>query len=319
MADDTAILDIIGNGIFIADRDLTIRFWNTWLAIHTGIGKDTAQGCLLGDLFPDTSFNLLKRKVKVALKLESSTFTNSMVDKFIIPIELKRITKSIFQYMRQDVVITPLNENEVSIIIYDASPLLEAKAVLNDQLLLIEEQATTDSLTKSYNRKMFNDLLTLEAKKAARYDKRFSLIIFDIDNFKSVNDTYGHLVGDEVLKAMATISTNTIRKSDIFARWGGEEFVILLPETNLAEAAILADKVRAMIAAYDFGEPGHKTCSFGVAEYSPEEKNDTLVSNADKALYYAKNNGKNQVAIFDQARSEPGKKAMGWRRPAISN
>lgn len=300
MTNETAILDIIENGIFIADRDLTIRFWNTWLCVHTGIAKDKAQGSRLDELFPDTSFTLLKRKVKIALKLKSSTFTNSTVDKYVLPIELKRITTSIFQYMRQDVVITPLNENEVSIIIYDASPLLEAKSVINDQLLLVQKQATTDSLTQCYNRKMFNDLLAAESKRADRYGIIFALIIFDIDNFKSVNDTYGHLAGDEVLKALVAISINTIRKCDNFARWGGEEFTILLPETSLPGAVSVAEKMRTTIAAYDFGEPGHKTCSFGIAQYSPEEGTNTLISNADKALYYAKNNGKNQVAVFDQ-------------------
>lgn len=300
MTDETAILDIIENGIFIADRDLTIRFWNTWLVTHTGITKDKAQGRQLDDLFSDTSFKLLKRKVKIALKLKSSTFTNSTVDKYILPIELKRITKSIFQFMRQDVVITPLNDNEVSIIIYDTSPLLEAKSVINDQLLLVQKQATTDPLTKCYNRKMFNDLLTAEAERADRYGTIFSLIIFDIDNFKSVNDTYGHLVGDEVLKELVTISSKTTRKSDIFARWGGEEFTILLPETRLSGAVSVAEKMRITISGHDFGVPGHKTCSFGVAGYSPKEETDNLIRNADKALYHAKNNGKNQVAVFDQ-------------------
>jgi GGDEF domain-containing protein len=223
MIEETAILDIIENGIFIADRDLTIRFWNTWLAIHTGITKDMAHGHCLDDLFPGTSFKLLKRKIKIALKLNSSTFTNSTVDRYVLPIELKRITKSIFQYMRQDVVITPLNDNEVSIIIYDTSPLLEARSVIDEQLLVVQKQATTDSLTQCYNRKMFNDLLAAEVKRAQRHGTSFSLIIFDIDNFKAVNDTYGHLVGDEVLKALVTLSCKTIRKIVIFDRWGGAD------------------------------------------------------------------------------------------------
>ncbi len=300
MPNETAILDIIENGIFIADNDLTIRFWNNWLATHTGITKDVAQGRRLDDLFSNTSFKLLRRKVKIALKLKSSTFTSSSVDKYVIPIELRKITKSIFRYMRQDVVITPLNDEEVSIIIYDSSPLLEAKAVINDQLLLVQKQACTDSLTSCYNRKMFNDLLTAETKRAERHGTIFSMIIFDVDNFKSVNDTYGHLVGDEVLKTLVTISSKTIRESDNLARWGGEEFTILLPETNLTGAVNVAEKLRSAIAAHDFGEPGHKTCSFGVAQYTLKEKKNTIIYNADLALYHAKNNGKNQVVISDQ-------------------
>lgn len=297
MVHGTTILDIIENGILIVDRELSIRFWNNWLVTHTGIAKEEAQGNKLTALFPDTSFSLLKRKVKIALRLNSSTFANSSVEEYIVPISLKKITKSIFRHMRQDVVITPLNDTEVSIIIYDATPILEAKSIIDDQLLLMEKQATTDALTQCYNRKMFNDLLAAEVKTANRYNRTFSVIIFDIDNFKSVNDIYGHLVGDEVIKAVASLAKESIRQCDVFARWGGEEFIFLLPETAVTGAATLANKVRSKIAGHDFGTPGHKTCSFGVAQYSPQEKIKSLLNNADRALYYAKNHGKDQVAI----------------------
>ncbi len=303
----TTILDIIENGIFIADKNLVVRFWNTWLVNHTNISKETAEGSTLDDLFPDTSLKLLKRKVKIALKLKSSTFANSTVDQYVIPIELKRITTTIFQHMRQNVVITPLNDTDVSIIIYDISPLLEAKAVIKDQLDLVQKQATIDHLTQSYNRMMFNNLLCVELKRVNRHHITFSMIIFDIDNFKSVNDTHGHLVGDEVIKSIATISSKSTRDSDIFARWGGEEFTILLPETKLDAAALVAEKLRAAIYAYDYGEPEQISCSFGVAEYILGDEIDTLISNADEALYFAKENGKNQVAIFDKAMTRPGR------------
>ncbi len=297
----TTILDIIENGIFITDRDLIVRFWNTWLVNHTNISKETAHGSRLDDLFPNTSLKLLRRKVKIALKLKSSTFANSTVDKYVIPIELKRITTTIFQHMRQNVVITPLSDMEVSIIIYDISPLMEAKAIINEQLFMVKKQATIDHLTQSYNRMMFNNLLCVEMKRVKRQKKTFSLIIFDIDNFKSVNDTYGHLVGDEVIKSMASISTTTIRESDIFARWGGEEFTVLLPETKLENAALVAEKLRTAVSDFDFGEPGHMSCSFGVAEYILEEEMDSIIKDADEALYFAKKNGRDQVSIFDKA------------------
>jgi len=298
MSEETAILDIIESGIFLADKDLNIRFWNKWLVINTGIDKDTAQGRQLDELFPDTSFKLLKRKVNIALKLNSSAFTNSTVDKYVIPIKLKKITKSHFQYMRQDVVITPLSNNEVSIIVYDMTPLLEAKKIISDQLALVQIQATTDQLTGCYNRKMFHDLLVAETARASRHGTQFSLIIFDIDDFKSVNDTYGHLVGDTVLKALSAVASGSIRKNDVFARWGGEEFTVLLTETDVQGAIVVAEKLRRKIAAHDFGEPGHKTCSFGVAEFSSEKDINSIVYYADKALYQAKENGKNQVVVY---------------------
>ncbi len=294
------ILDTIENGILIVTADLKVLFWNRWLVTHTGISKEEAADNLLAALFPATGFNILKRKVKIAFKLNSSTFTSSSVEKFIIPIRLQNITKSIFRHMRQDVVITPLANGQASIVIYDTTPLLEAKSTINDQLVAMEKQATTDPLTGCYNRKMFNDLLKSEAKKAERHDKKFSLVILDIDNFKSVNDTYGHLIGDEVLKEITVVAHSAIRQSDIFCRWGGEEFAILLPETDIEGAAILADKIRLNIKAHRFSKAGNLTCSFGVAQFSQGEPRDSLISNADWALYHAKNHGKNQVALFDQ-------------------
>ncbi|MFT5698647.1 MAG: diguanylate cyclase (GGDEF)-like protein [Desulforhopalus sp.] len=299
---EISILDIIESGVILANEDLTIQFWNKWLVINTGIVKDTAQGRQLDELFPETSFKLLKRKVKIALKLKSSAFTSSTVDRYVIPIKLKKITKSHFQYMRQDVVITPLNTNVVSIIIYDMTPLLEAQKVISDQLALVQIQATTDQLTGCYNRKMFHDLLVSETARASRYGTRFSVIIFDIDDFKSVNDNYGHLVGDTVLKALSTIASLSIRINDVFARWGGEEFTILLPETDLYGAAVVAEKVRRKIAAHDCGEPGHKTCSFGVAQFSSDKDINSIIFYADKAMYQAKENGKNQVVIYSDGR-----------------
>lgn len=296
----TKILDTIENGIVITNQNLDILFWNKWLAIHTGIPSDKTAGETFEDLYPKISFRLLKQKVRIALKMNSSTFTNARILKYVIPIEQHKITKSIFKHMRQDVVITPLNEKDVSIIIYDVSSLLEAQAIINDQMKLLEKQAKTDHLTGCYNKNMFNEFLTSEIKKANRHNHNLSLIMFDIDNFKAVNDTYGHLAGDSVLKELASIPHKIIRESDMLARWGGEEFFILLPETRLNGAAILADKVRQEIASHDFGHPGCQQCSFGVAEFAPGITEDLIVANADNALYYAKNNGKNQVAVFEQ-------------------
>jgi len=296
----TAILDIIENGILILDPDLGIRLWNKWLITQTGISKEDAVGNTLDQLFKDTSFTILKRKIRISLTMHSSTFLNSAVEGYLIPIELPRITKSIFRHMRQNVVITPLNNTRVSVVIYDATPLHEAQAVIDNQMKQLEKQARTDALTQCFNKKMFNEILTMEVKKGYRYHRSFSLIIFDIDNFKKVNDTYGHLEGDHVLREIAAVCKKVIRKSDILARWGGEEFCLLLPETEIHGAALLADKLRIAIERHHFGKSCHQYCSFGVASYPPEASEDDLIEMADKALYHAKRNGKNQVAVFSK-------------------
>lgn len=294
----TDILDTLENGVIILNKELNILFWNKWLAVHTGIGQEKAQGETLPKLFPDTSFSILKRKIRIAFTLKAPAFTNASVEKYIIPIKLNKITKSIFRFMRQDTVITALDDTQVAVLIYDTTPLLEANAVIETQLKLVEKQARTDGLTQCYNKTMFNELLAIEIKKAARHDYTFSMIILDIDNFKSVNDTFGHLVGDYVLKELAAISSKSIRESDIFARWGGEEFCILLPQTGIEKAVGVADKVRRIVAAHDFGEAGRQQCSFGVAQYSEDSRQSDLVRHADEALYHAKHNGKNRVAAY---------------------
>lgn len=299
MTIETTILDSIENGILVTDSELNIHFWNKWLASFTGIKKDTALKKNLEDLYPDTSFKLLKRKIKIALRLKSSSFLNSAVDQFVLPIELKKVTKFRFKHMRQDVVITPLDEKKVSVVIYDNTALLEAKAQIDEQIEILHRQATTDPLTGCYNRKMFSDQLQNETARSTRHGETYSVVIFDIDDFKSVNDLYGHPAGDQVLINIANLVHENLRKSDIFARWGGEEFIMLLPETNLQGAAVLADKIRHIISTHDCGPPGCKTCSFGVVEFIQDETTEELINYADRALYFAKNNGKNQVAIFN--------------------
>jgi diguanylate cyclase (GGDEF)-like protein len=294
------ILDTVENGIFITGRDLKIRFWNRWLAIHSGKSFDEVEGKLLEEIYPDCSFDLLKRKINISLKLNATTFVKSMVEKYIIPIDSKKITKSIFRHMRQDCSITPVSAKEVSVVVYNATPLLEARSIIDRQMEQLERQAKIDGLTQCYNKNMFNELLSREVKRTIRYGHILTLVIFDIDNFKRVNDTYGHLVGDHVLKEMAAVVNQRIRKSDILARWGGEEFCLLLPETDAAGGAVAAEKIRQAIEAHDFGPGGRQQCSFGVAEYVPGMGEDGLIANADNALYQAKKSGKNRVIVYEE-------------------
>ena len=165
--------------------------------------------------------------------------------------------------------------------------------VLSEKLSTI---AYTDSLTKIYNRLHFAHFLDAEIDKAKRYGTTFSIIFFDLDYFKEVNDNYGHLTGDEVLEKVTEIVSKANRSADIFARYGGEEFIILTPETNLSGALIHAERLRNDIEQYEFKNVGHISSSFGVAEFNPEEDDvDSLLERADKALYMAKEYGRNRV------------------------
>src|ERR1039457_1940589 len=159
------------------------------------------------------------------------------------------------------------------------------------------ELSETDHLTMIYNRRKLNDVMTIEIEKARRYARPLSLIMMDLDHFKRVNDTYGHSVGDSVLKATAHIVSGMLRIVDVFARFGGEEFIVLCPETDIDGAAALANKIR--IAMEEFSHPvaGTVTVSAGVAEYNQNNTGMALIEKADLALYTAKKAGRNRVAI----------------------
>ncbi len=177
---------------------------------------------------------------------------------------------------------------------------LELQRVHDKEAKYLEELhrlSVSDPLTGLYNRRRINELLEEYTNKAKRYQDIFSLILFDIDDFKYINDRYGHNIGDQVLIRIAETAKNILRKTDYIGRWGGEEFLILLPKTGEEDTAEIAEKLRIGIQAIVFPETFSVTCSFGVSEYSERLEIDSLVNNADKAMYHAKNSGKNRVCI----------------------
>ena len=156
--------------------------------------------------------------------------------------------------------------------------------------------AYTDSLTKIYNRLHFAHFLDAEIDKVKRYGGTFSIIFFDLDYFKEVNDNYGHQTGDDVLACVTDIVSKANRNADIFARYGGEEFIILTPETNLSGALTHAERLRNDLEKFNFKTVGHITSSFGVTEFNVETDSiETLLERVDKALYLAKEYGRNRV------------------------
>lgn len=160
---------------------------------------------------------------------------------------------------------------------------------------LFERQARIDYLTGIYNRLMFTELLEAELQRARRYGSDLSLIMFDLDHFKTVNDTHGHNIGDHVLKEAAQLVLDSIRGHDILARWGGEEFMVLTPKSAQSQAVILAEKLRELFEAHDFGNDLNITASFGVTQFRSNEHADSFTARSDEAMYMAKRNGRNRV------------------------
>jgi len=161
----------------------------------------------------------------------------------------------------------------------------------------MSEIAERDTLTQIYNRSKFNSELSEALRKAQIYHKPFSIILFDIDHFKKVNDQYGHDIGDSVLIQVTSLVRNLLRNQDLFARWGGEEFVILLEDGTLNDAYELANRLRREIETFPFNTVKKLTCSFGISQFRPNDTDATIMKRADNALYHAKQNGRNTVSI----------------------
>jgi diguanylate cyclase (GGDEF)-like protein len=158
-----------------------------------------------------------------------------------------------------------------------------------------ENRALTDQLTDLSNRRAGERSVAREVARAQRTHRPLSFVMFDVDHFKRVNDTHGHMVGDAVLKSVSAWMTELLRAGDIAVRWGGEEFLAILADTNLDEARQFGDRVRRQIEAIDFGEVGQITISGGAAEYRPGEDPDETIARADANLYQAKSLGRNRI------------------------
>ena len=167
------------------------------------------------------------------------------------------------------------------------------------------ELATKDGLTKLYISRHFYTLLENEIRRCSRYKHKMSLLMLDIDNFKHINDTYGHLIGDQILRELSNEISQTVRKIDIPARYGGEEFIVILPETTKEDAVIIAERLRINISKIKVKAKEDTyispTTSIGVCQYPMDgEEAKTLINSADTALYHSKHNGKNIVSIFNE-------------------
>ena len=163
------------------------------------------------------------------------------------------------------------------------------------QMIETEYKAYYDELTQIYNRNKLNEVFDNELKKVKRFNHSLSIAIIDIDHFKNFNDTYGHLIGDEVLILLAKTISEHMRETDTFARWGGEEFVIIFSETNINNAMIAAEHLRKVIERIEHQIAGHITVSFGLTEYKNGDNLKILFKRCDDALYVAKENGRNRI------------------------
>lgn len=188
----------------------------------------------------------------------------------------------------------------------------QAEKALRESEGKYREQSITDDLTRLYNSRYFYIKLKEEIDRVTRYRHHLSLVLLDVDDFKHYNDTYGHLEGDEVLTKLGKIIRESLRQIDSAYRFGGEEFTVILPETDANEAINVAERIRKGFEAKIFvprpNEKAHKTISIGISQYKPEEEMSSFIKRADNAMYTAKRQGKNRIHFdgFADEKKIPG-------------
>jgi diguanylate cyclase (GGDEF)-like protein len=300
------LVDRINVGIVTVSREGTVLQWNRFLHAHTRLAPEEIVGRNLYERFPELPRPWLERKLQSVFLLKTFAFSSWKQRPFLFRFDDHRPLTSGAEPMRQDCAFIPLiHDGEVkavSLVISDATDVYESQLRLDATLAALARQSERDGLTGVYNRRKLDEVLAIEIMRARRYKQKLGLLIFDIDHFKRVNDTHGHLVGDEAIRHVATRAVATLRATDIVARYGGEEFVALLPGEDLQGALLAAERLRAAVRvpfATLAGGSLTVSISLGVTSFRPDTPDATsLVAEADRALYASKQNGRDRVTGF---------------------
>ncbi|WP_341707979.1 diguanylate cyclase [Halopseudomonas sp.] len=308
------LLDIVQSidvGVVVLDRDYNVEVWNSFMENHSGVSAERASRASLFELFPEIEQSWFTHKVETAVMLGTRAFTIWEQRPNLVHFKSYQPITGLADEMYQNVTILPLrstsgNTDHVCLIIYDVTGVAVNKRQLESANTKLQELALRDGLTGLLNRRYWESCLEREFARHQRYDNPVSLVIFDIDHFKRVNDTYGHQTGDEVIRAVSGVTSHLVRETDFAGRYGGEEFVVLLPGTNLDGAAQFAERLRASVEqqVLDYqGSPLTFTISLGVATISDDMVDyQALLERADKALYASKEGGRNMVTLHQPAR-----------------
>jgi diguanylate cyclase (GGDEF)-like protein len=308
------LVDRMNVGIVTVTQDLTVLQWNRFMQAHSGRNAVDVVGKNLLDCFPELPREWLVRKVRSVFLLKNFAFTSWRQRPYLFLFQHHRLVTGGRGAMRQDCAMVPLIEEgvvkAVSIVLIDATDTAESEARLDNALTELEALSVRDGLTGIFNRRKIEEVMDSELQRLRRYGGECGVLMFDIDHFKKVNDTYGHVVGDEAIRHVARMAMKTLRNTDVVGRYGGEEFVALLPEVGLGGAAIAAERLRLCIAGLPVQHPDVSftvTVSVGVTAMRPESKDRTSVfESADRALYLSKSGGRNRVTTCVSDGEAPG-------------
>lgn len=302
------IVDRANVGLVVLDREFRICLWNRFMAIHSGKPTEDVLGQNVFGLFPELPQRWLEKKIHSVFMLKSFAFTSWEQRPYLFRFPHNRPITGGVEFMQQDCTFMPMKNTDgdveyVCLCLQDVTDTSLYQSMLKEAMAKLEATSRIDGLTQIFNRRHWESRLSEEFTRVQRYGGNLSVILFDLDHFKHINDTYGHLCGDQVLRQVSGCLHQLLREADVAGRYGGEEFGIILPNTEIKGAMAVAERVRAHIEHMTIPFQEHQlkvTTSLGVAWMRPEmSAYEKLLSAADKALYRSKSQGRNQVNAAD--------------------
>jgi diguanylate cyclase (GGDEF)-like protein len=304
-----AIVQSIDVGVVVLDRDYRVEVWNTFMENRSGMQPaDVRQKCFF-DLFPELDEHWFRRKVENVATLGTPSFTVWEQRPYLLRFKNYQPITGLEDFMYQNTTLLPLKSlngaiEQICLIIYDVTDVATNRRQLQAANRELQRLSSTDRLTSLYNRGHWEEMLRQEYARHRRYDSGAALVMFDIDHFKAINDRHGHQAGDAVIRQTAELIRQNMRDTDLAGRYGGEEFVVLLPDTDKEGAMIFAERLRRSIEEHEvIHEHAHIrfTVSLGIADLSmPTHSHAQLIEWADSALYASKAGGRNRATLYGQ-------------------
>ncbi len=302
-----SILQFIDVGLVLLDRDYRVSLWNGFMENHSGIRSMEASGRNIFELFPDMPEQWLKRKIDAVFALNNRSFSVWKQHPHPMKFRSYRPITGGSEWMYQNVTLFPLvslsgDVRKVCLIVYDVTDAalreLAIKAV-NEEL---QELSQIDGLTQLFNRRVWEEHLAMEFKRLRRNGGPSTLVLFDIDHFKQVNDTHGHQAGDRVIRDVAAELRQQKRETDIAGRYGGEEFGVILPDTDVEGGRVFSERLRKAVEQRVITTSGNTrirvTISLGVAPFEGGfSSHEAWLEAADQALYRSKEGGRNRTTL----------------------
>jgi len=300
------MLHTIDVGLVVLDRQYNIQIWNGFMENHSGLLPREVKNKQIFDLFQEIPKEWFVRKSESVFMLKNKAFTIWEQRPYLFKFQNYRPITGTADYMYQNTTFIPLMSStgdvtHLCLIVYDVTDNATHKRDLegaNSELAILSQ---TDGLTKLFNRSHWENCFQAEFKRWGRSQHASCLVMLDIDHFKNVNDTYGHMVGDDVIRHLAELIRRLVRETDVSGRYGGEEFAILLSDTSIENAQIFAERLRLEVARSVVSHNDIEvkyTVSMGLAEVSNEMKSyETWIECADSALYKSKQTGRNKVTL----------------------